>query len=462
MKNNAKRISKQNRSKFLNILSLGLIFALLLITLCSCFDGGSSKKGGGSSKPKTDEEKIEARINEFITAYNDGDMDAVLQCLDATTRNAFQALLNLMGGFVGSQAGFDIDLSDLFSLGVSTAEGDFMELEIRSIAMLDSSNAIATTFMDLNGAESTIYFIMVYEKGGWYIHDMTDTRPANLIDNSAQGAADVKISGISYIDDGVAYIKFISKGKSYYGLVNSAGEIFSYSENYYPSFNNIGGGAYYTVTKEGNKTSYQFYGPDCNPTATASSDDFDDIIGCGDGMILVHKNTSTISEEEHSYGVMDYSGNWIKPLVAGPYIPINANTTWSSFRYVGGGLFVSSAYYSYDMHYMIYNCTINQTFTLSECYLQSSNLTNGVLYFNTLSSWDGPSLSYYNDQKEPVYQNLPRYFAFSPDGSFEEISEFTESFGNLLINTNGDYRHQKAIHRCIHQVQYGFNHLCSF
>lgn len=129
-------------------------------------------------KPPTNEELITERIECFVTAYNDGDMDTVLLCLDAKKRNVMQAWMNLAGALAGHFAGFQINLSDLFSLGIGMKEGDFMELEMGDIKILDTENAVATTNMDLPmGEAEVIYFIMVYEKDGWYISNMTDNNP---------------------------------------------------------------------------------------------------------------------------------------------------------------------------------------------------------------------------------------------------------------------------------------------
>ena len=71
-------------------------FALILalILLLPCVASCSKEK----EEVPTTEELIKERIEQFVTAYNDGDMETVLDCLDAKTRNAFQAMLNLLGG----------------------------------------------------------------------------------------------------------------------------------------------------------------------------------------------------------------------------------------------------------------------------------------------------------------------------------------------------------------------------
>ena len=110
-----------------------LALLLIMVMVSGCF--ASCKKYDEETNIPLTEEEIIAKRNEaliterietFLTAYNAGDMEAVLECLDAKSRNAFQATLNLLGGLAGAATGVGIDLSDLFSLGVSTAQGDFM------------------------------------------------------------------------------------------------------------------------------------------------------------------------------------------------------------------------------------------------------------------------------------------------------------------------------------------------
>lgn len=145
------------------IIALVLIIVVALGCFASC-----------GEKDDLAQKLIIMRINSFTSAYNSGDMDKVLECLDAKTRNTCQATFNLLGGLAGSFAGFDIDLSDLFSLGISTAEGDYMDLTINNVDVEDSSNATVTATMHLNGVKQKINFIMVYEDNGWYIHDMIE------------------------------------------------------------------------------------------------------------------------------------------------------------------------------------------------------------------------------------------------------------------------------------------------
>ncbi len=146
-----------------------LLCALIILTALTACDINRFEK------PKTDEELIEERIDMFLTAYNSGDMETVLSCLDAKTRNAFEVMFKLMGGLAGSYTGIDIDISDLFSLGIYSVEDDFMELNISEINIESDKKATVTATMDMpNSKNIPIYIYMVYENEGWYIRDMRD------------------------------------------------------------------------------------------------------------------------------------------------------------------------------------------------------------------------------------------------------------------------------------------------
>ena len=397
----------QLASKCIRLLSFLLTTILLLTCLSAC------KK----EKQPTNEELIENRITSFVTAYNDGDMEVVLECLDAKTRNAFQAMLNILGGLAGSAAGFNIDLSDLFSLGVSTTSGDFMELDITDITVIDGANATATTTMDLTGAGTqTIYFVMVYENEGWYIHDMTDEQVGDSINNSNQTGTNISVLEMDSVYNESATIEFKMNDKTYSGVINSKGEIIYYSEKKYINWTSIGNGAgFITTYTDDDKKIYTLFNENGHKTITVDGDVFDTIIGYGDGLILVYKNTSTITTEEHPDA-------W----------------NWDAFEYVGEGVFMSYNHYGYNDHYILYNSNTNKSYFIDSCYIYSNAFCNGVIYGkNTGWGFHSGSISDYTNQSEYTY--MPSYFALRADGTVEEVAEFTKAFDNLLINTKGQY-----------------------
>ena len=127
----------------------------------------------GCSLIKTDSEKIEERINEFSSAYNSGDFDGVLDCLDSKTRNTLRATLNITQGITGMK----FNISDLFSVSVGVmSENDILNLKILKINITDKENATVNATMNykdkIQQQSNNVVFTMVKEKGNWYIKDL--------------------------------------------------------------------------------------------------------------------------------------------------------------------------------------------------------------------------------------------------------------------------------------------------
>lgn len=124
----------------------------------------------------TDEKKIERRIDNFVSAYNDGDVDLALESMTKKTRNACEAIFSLAGLFVG------VDVSEIFgsvfALGVSTSEGDYMSVEIEEIEIVSEKRAIVKAKISFTDTEAEVgYFTMAMEDDDWFIADITDEKP---------------------------------------------------------------------------------------------------------------------------------------------------------------------------------------------------------------------------------------------------------------------------------------------
>lgn len=122
---------------------------------------------------KSDETMIRERMAKFTRAYNAGDMEEVLECLDARTRNTYQAMLSIGNTLIG-KTGFSIDISDMFSLGVAIMSDEeviaFGNIEV-SLASETKATVNATMEFGADGekTESDVSFAMVKEDGDWYI-----------------------------------------------------------------------------------------------------------------------------------------------------------------------------------------------------------------------------------------------------------------------------------------------------
>ena len=156
-------------NKYLRVI---IIIALLSTLLTSCL----------SFTPKTDEQLIRERIDAFITAYNTGDIEDCLACLDAKSRNAIKSASSLIGGIgfgVGSFS-FGINPLDLFGLAVANAsEGDLFNLQITDIEIENDNQATVSAEISYNGKYGSMEdphctVIMTKEHGDWFIKDITE------------------------------------------------------------------------------------------------------------------------------------------------------------------------------------------------------------------------------------------------------------------------------------------------
>lgn len=123
---------------------------------------------------QNDETRIANRVDEMIAAFNSGDMEGVLDCYDAKTRNANKALLEIGNGLFG-MTGLEIGLTELFGLTVGlVSDGDLLVIDDMQIS-IDSNGTKATVELTLNykdvSNEDTVYqqLTMVKENGDWYI-----------------------------------------------------------------------------------------------------------------------------------------------------------------------------------------------------------------------------------------------------------------------------------------------------
>ena len=150
------------------IISLGLVLCLLALSLCSC----------QLFAPKSDEELIRERVKDFESALNTGDIDAALECMDAKSRNAYNAVFNIGESILGYFIGFDIDMSDVFALAIGLNSGDMFSMKVYNVNITSDTTATVylTATVQMAGEVETedTTLDMVKEKGGWYIDVRAD------------------------------------------------------------------------------------------------------------------------------------------------------------------------------------------------------------------------------------------------------------------------------------------------
>ncbi len=176
----------KNQNRMVAIAVSIVVFIVLIICVSLLID-----------KKPNEEDKIVECVENFVEAYNAGDMEQVLECLDAKTRNKYNAMLNLLGGLAGSIVGMGIDMKDLFSLGVALSDGDYLEVDIKDVELIDSANALveASIGMYRDSEEDNGYFVMVLENDKWCISDIVDEKPGS--EESGSGESDSGETGSS-------------------------------------------------------------------------------------------------------------------------------------------------------------------------------------------------------------------------------------------------------------------------
>ncbi len=375
----------------------------------------------------SDEDLIIECIEKFIDAYNDGDMDRVLECLDAKSRNAMKAMLDLMGGIAGSYAGFEIDLKDLFSLGISTVSDDFIEIEIIAIEIHSDDEAVVTTHMNLTDTieNEKIFFIMTYEDSNWYISDISEKKGGVSYEN--QNNIGFNSPNITKLNS--KSVTFLKDDQEYIGVINSKGEIFYYIKGNNIDWKSVGSGAGYVTRYDNGLTVYDVINEYGEVVVSSENGLFDSILGYGDGFILVYKNTSNISKEEHSYGVINCSnGTWVKPLAsASKYIIRDSRSYFTS---VGEGVYLQNYYSGNNDNCRIYNSNSNQIIEIDDISGKVYGV-NGVIYGKRGDNfWNRATICRDGVSDE---KSLPSYFALYPDGTIKEIEPFIEVKDGVMI-----------------------------
>ncbi len=190
------------------MLKKALCFILALTFICLCFTACSENNKTYEEiaesyfqKKKSDEELISARIDAFLTAFNTGDFDGVLACMDAKSRNQCQALANMLEGIkLGFSAGGvsvsgSLNMADLFGFSIgSISKDDLMNMETVELKIQDGKYATLYTNLsysvDIGSPEGNIKFELKKENGDWFISDMLPYDVSEMEDDTPSSEDD--------------------------------------------------------------------------------------------------------------------------------------------------------------------------------------------------------------------------------------------------------------------------------
>lgn len=369
----------------------------------------------GCEKKKTDEELIRGRIDTFVTVYNDGDFEGVLECFDAKTRNTLQATFNVLGGLVGGLTGFSFDLGDLFTLGIAMMDGEVLAIEVDEIS-IDSDSAVVSAKMGYAdiGQESVevVYIMLVKEGEDWFIQDITDIPPVT------EGATDVNFHTFTNdFSHGNACVLYEKGGVTYFGVMDANGNIYGSMEGSINLWSDMGNGA-----------SYFDFGVlmimNADHEITAVIKEYDEVVATGYGKAWIYKREDTIDGTKHLYGLINDEGEWVIPFIDLGLAPPSGVSSFVSM--LSEDMLLFDDYYGYNHHYTIYNTKTKQTIWLKGATIQGA--FDGVIYVKN-GDWLG-GISF--DGKE--WLDIYEYFCIYENGNYEEISPFsTITDGKMII-----------------------------
>lgn len=434
--------------KTMRFLALLLLCALLISSFAACSpapdtgagtdapssgtNGGTQTEGEGNGgggtvndppKELTDEEKIAKQVNTFAHAYNSGDWDTLMGCLNVESRNTLRISLEMFESIFGTLLGFELDLKDYFSLGAYVTEEDFMSFKIDKIDVADDKKtAVVTAHTDIAGGdEQILIFEMVYEYDGWYIGDVLDKAPA-----AAEGDAYVASAG-EFIDD-YAWIQYAySDAQKYYAFIDKNGNVL-YSEAVNgQSVYNIGKGSGIIYADKTLKLI------DSTGAVICTMNGAFDVVVAGGGYALLYENRSNISEVMHMYGVIDHTGSMVHE-----FAKYEKQISSGLCRYVGDAMF-AIATAKYTAGCKIYNFADGSM-------IQLSNLNSiAALYFENGYAYIGMNMCSYEwervtSDKIPDGVSITKDFLLGTDGSASLFGGALIDFkGTMGIRKSGDY-----------------------
>lgn len=240
--------------------------------------------------------------------------------------------------------------------------------------------------------------------------------------------AEIEIESLSRITTGsVAEVVFSMDNLDYWGVVNETGEIFYYllkddssSIKNNNRFTPIGNGAFYYYSNADNN--YIIVDSLGQEVANSQSGLFDYILGCGDGLVWVCKNTGDLSHSEYSYGVINSKGEWERPLEINNFSI--SGTSLVHFmdgeiaKHCGAGIFVAD--FSWSSNAIIYD-SVQNNICLFQCEdIVSTHFVNGYGF--------GSDTSSRNDT----------YYSIRTDGQKEIIEPFIFADNGLVLRDKND------------------------
>ncbi len=164
-------------------------------------------------------------------------------------------------------------------------------------------------------------------------------------------------------------------------------------------------------------------------TTTFTKDDFDDVLGCGGGYMLVYKNTGTESAEEYSYGLINSNGEWEVPLTPNAS-PIHDKT----FVYAGEKTFIHhSQEIGFETVDIVFDCATNTTIEFVGCEVVQT-LNNGKIIVFSMNGQRAEYAYPYRTASSKSKNLAAGLYVFETNGAHQELHHSPTSYEKLFSN----------------------------
>lgn len=235
-------------------------------------------------------------------------------------------------------------------------------------------------------------------------------------------------------DSGIVETLFTMHNTEYYGLINSKGEIFYYSENSF-DLQSIGNNYGYIYESE----KYGLINYETGKTTWFEADEFDEVIGYGGGFLLTYKDNSNISVSEHIYCVIDAATGKIVKQYTNPRQIQHPYSDQYDYIYMSDGWFVSKPRQAnLKSNTWLYDSNNNISYVVdSYISIIGDSFVNGKLYMKT--SMGSVSISRREADGKGKYIDFPSsiewHFVFDQSGYVEKADPFTTGATGLIVTS---------------------------
>jgi hypothetical protein len=123
---------------------------------------------------ESDEDIIIRRISTFESAYNRGDLEAMVDCFDPATRTTLKAAISVTDTIIGGLTGYSFNIADMFGLVMGL--GPFFDFDTPTISItvesvdINGDKATANVIINAGGSEVHALLHMMKDNMGWYIN----------------------------------------------------------------------------------------------------------------------------------------------------------------------------------------------------------------------------------------------------------------------------------------------------